>query len=128
MNQMILEPNDPNMKFVKALFYVNIREQNGDDAEIMLSDLNDMEKNSVANYVIEELDGMSKIHPNIIIKNIRMSEDEYHMEIGNTIVDEDFEVTAELISEYFNTASAQRKFPKIKGKKYNVIIEVEEDK
>ena len=126
MNKVnVLEPNDPNMDFRRTTMYIHIRNMNGDDAEMMLEDLSRADRTQVSNFVKHQLKALHNMHPNIIVKDVRMGDDEFEMSVGNTIKDEDFEVTEGLVTEFFSSETVQKEFPKIDGKQYKVMVELE---
>ena len=116
MNKVnILEPNDTNMDFRRTTMYIHIRNMNGDDAEMMLEDLSRADRTQVSNFVKHQLKALHNMHPNIIVKDVRMGDDEFEMSVGNTIKDEDFEVTEGLASRLIKNNKPQAlkdlKFP-----------------
>jgi len=97
----------------------------GEDADILVEDLSEKDKEHMLNFVKETLGGVHEMHENILVKDIKMEDGEFKMMIGNTLKDEDFNITSELINEYFMSETIQKKIPKIKETQYKVMIDIE---
>ena len=120
----ILEPNDPNIEYRKTTMYVSILDMQGEDAEMAVEDLSQNDKDHLLNFVKESMRGVHKMHPSVLVKGVKMEDGEFYMMLGSTI-DDEFDVTSELIQGYMMSDTVQKKFPKINGNhhKFNVDLE-----
>ena len=125
MHHHVLEPQDQNVEYIETTLNLSIRDMKGEDADILVEDLSEKDKEHMLNFVKETLRGVHEMHENILVKDIKMEDGEFKMMIGNTLKDEDFNITSELINEYFMSETIQKKIPKIKETQYKVMIDIE---
>jgi hypothetical protein len=121
----ILEPEDQNIEYERVSLYLSLRTMQGEDAEVTLEELSEQDRHRVKNFVMEQMRGVQNMHPNILVKDLEMGEDEFEMMLGNTIQDEDVDVSKNLISEYLMSETSQNKFPKIDNTRYKIAVELE---
>ena len=125
MNMNILEPDDQNIEYEKVTLYLSLRNIQGEDAEVMLEDMSEQDRHKVKNFVMEQMKGVQNMHSNILVKDLEMGDDEFEMMLGNTIQDEDNDISKDLISEYMMSETSQKKFPKIDNTRYRIAVELE---